>query len=219
MRRLLALLAAVGISVATVAVAAPALAQNFGNNVFCTGSSIITSLSPTTGDTITMTQISGSCQYFSVPKGVIASTTDVALTASGSTTGPTDMGTYWQWTVGGSDQITQAVVTVTASGSGQMSLNEGTGSYIGLYINIGTNSGGGGSSSGTTSNQTPPSHLQQVGIPASGDCSDVEDADLSWGTGLSGGWVKAWGEWLNGGNWVCSRTLQYSTAQSRWVTA
>jgi len=81
--------------------------------------------------------------------------------------------------------------------------------------------GGSSPSSSSTSSQTPPSHLQQVGLPASGECTDIDDSGLAWGTGLTGGWTKAWGEWLNNGlgGWACSRTLQYSTPQAAWVIA
>ena len=35
----------------------------------------------------------------------------------------------------------------------------------------------------------------------------------------SGGWGESWAQWMNGGTGgaVCTRTLVYSTAQSRWV--
>ena len=52
----------------------------------------------------------------------------------------------------------------------------------------------------------PAWHLQQVPVPASGSCADVQDAALAWGTDVTGGWSKAWGEgWADA--WVCSRVL------------
>lgn len=53
----------------------------------------------------------------------------------------------------------------------------------------------------------PADLVQQVEIPASGSCADVKDADLKWGTDLTGGWHKAWGDWAN--RFVCSRTFHY----------
>lgn len=53
----------------------------------------------------------------------------------------------------------------------------------------------------------PADLLQQVEVPASGSCADVKDSDLKWGTDLTGGWSKAWGEWAN--RFVCSRTFHY----------
>jgi hypothetical protein len=57
-------------------------------------------------------------------------------------------------------------------------------------------------------------------VRASGACADVADAGLDWGTGLSAGWSKAWGEWANDGtgDWVCQRTITYSPKLSTWVT-
>lgn len=62
-------------------------------------------------------------------------------------------------------------------------------------------------------------YLQQVSLPASGNCDAIPDAELAWGTGLSGGWVKNWGEWLNdrNGGWACSRVIAWSSATEGWV--
>lgn len=62
--------------------------------------------------------------------------------------------------------------------------------------------------------EAPTTYLQQVPLPKSGSCLDVEDADLAWGTDVTGGWSKAWGEWSN--NWVCSRFL--TDAGGTWHT-
>lgn len=57
-------------------------------------------------------------------------------------------------------------------------------------------------------------HFQGLPMPASGDCADVQDAAYAWGTGLKGGWTKAWEPWVNAsapegqrGGWACTRTL------------
>lgn len=55
----------------------------------------------------------------------------------------------------------------------------------------------------------PGDLIQQVEVPVSGSCVDVKDAHLKWGTELTGGWRKAWGEWAN--RFVCSRTFSYGT--------
>ena len=55
----------------------------------------------------------------------------------------------------------------------------------------------------------PADLVQQVEVPASGSCADVKDADLKWGTTLTGGWHKAWGEWAN--RFVCTRTFHYGS--------
>ena len=73
--------------------------------------------------------------------------------------------------------------------------------------------------SNAASGQAPPGWLQQVGVPNSGECTAINDADLNRGGVSSGGWGKSWAQWVNDGRGgaVCTRTLVYSTAQSRWV--
>ena len=65
----------------------------------------------------------------------------------------------------------------------------------------------------------PPSHVQGVGLPTSGSCDAVDDADLGWGTGLTGGWAPSWGAWLNdgAGGPACTRTLAYDLGRNRWA--
>ena len=50
---------------------------------------------------------------------------------------------------------------------------------------------------------------QGLPVPADGTCTSVADAEYAWGTGLSGGWVKAWEPWVDGGKggWACNRSL------------
>ena len=57
----------------------------------------------------------------------------------------------------------------------------------------------------------PPSSYQQIPLPASGSCADVHDTDLAYGTGLTGGWTRQWGEWADGGRGavVCGRTIAW----------
>lgn len=65
----------------------------------------------------------------------------------------------------------------------------------------------------------PPSHVQGVGLPASGSCDEIDDAGLGWGTGLTGGWALGWGAWLNdgAGGTACIRTLAYDLGRNRWA--
>ena len=56
---------------------------------------------------------------------------------------------------------------------------------------------------------------QGLPVPASGSCADIQDADYSWGTGMTGGWRKGWEPWAGSadtglGSWACIRTLVYS---------
>lgn len=61
----------------------------------------------------------------------------------------------------------------------------------------------------------PPSVMQQVGMPASGRCLDVDETGLGWGTGITGGWTPSWAYWRNGP--VCSRNLVFVRALNRWI--
>lgn len=63
--------------------------------------------------------------------------------------------------------------------------------------------------------------LQQVGLPASGTCSDVSSTSLNWGGVSPGGWGRSWAMWPNDGRGggVCSRMLVYVPALSRWAVA
>jgi hypothetical protein len=65
----------------------------------------------------------------------------------------------------------------------------------------------------------PPSLIQQFGKPASGTCNAAASTSLNWSNVASGGWSESWAQWVNNGNGgaVCTRTLVYSTAQSRWI--
>jgi hypothetical protein len=67
---------------------------------------------------------------------------------------------------------------------------------------------------GYTAGSTEIRHLQGLPMPASGDCADVQDAAYAWGTGLKGGWTKAWEPWVHAsapegqrGGWACTRSL------------
>lgn len=49
---------------------------------------------------------------------------------------------------------------------------------------------------------------QALPMPASGKCADVIDADISWGTGLRGGWQQSWQPWVSAiGGWACARAF------------
>jgi len=70
-----------------------------------------------------------------------------------------------------------------------------------------------------TGAETPVSVLQQVGVGSDGTCAATLPADLNRGGVDSGGWGRSWAQWVNGGNGgaVCTRTLVYSTSQSKWM--
>lgn len=103
-------------------------------------------------------------------------------------------------------------ITVTMSLAGTTVLSIGTGGSNFVNVNVTVSAA-----------PTPPAepataavwHLQQVPLPASGSCIDVQDSALAWGTDVTGGWTRAWGDWANA--WVCSRAL--TDAGGTWHVA
>lgn len=65
----------------------------------------------------------------------------------------------------------------------------------------------------------PADVQQQFGRSETASCDEDGRTDLNWGGVGPGGWSESWAEWMNGGagGFVCTRTLIYSTAQSKWV--
>ena len=69
---------------------------------------------------------------------------------------------------------------------------------------------------GGSSAQAPPPILQGLPLNAQGTCLPLSDAAFAYGTGLSGGWVRAWQDWMPDaagnrvGGWGCSRTLVHT---------
>jgi hypothetical protein len=65
----------------------------------------------------------------------------------------------------------------------------------------------------------PDPILQQFGKPASGTCTDTAPPHTQLPGAPSGGWGESWAQWANDGNGgaVCTRTLIYRTALSRWI--
>ena len=60
----------------------------------------------------------------------------------------------------------------------------------------------------------PAAQLQQVPMPRTGSCSDVDESRLDWGSTVTGGWSASWAEWANGA--VCTRTFTYDSASGSW---
>lgn len=62
---------------------------------------------------------------------------------------------------------------------------------------------------------------QALPMPSTGACTDVQDADYAWGTGLRGGWQRGWEPWVvnadgSRGGWACLRVLVNRGAND-WV--
>jgi hypothetical protein len=71
----------------------------------------------------------------------------------------------------------------------------------------------------TTPTSAPAPITQQFGMPANDSCDQAQPDGLDWSGVTSGGWGESWAQWMNGGlgGPVCTRTLVYSTTQSKWV--
>jgi len=200
-----------------VAVAAPAQAATFSYAVDCASGGATQSVTAATGDTITLTVSAGTCEYVSVEKDIIASSSAVSITGGGSPSA-TDRTLYWEWV--GTGAITQVDITLTITGSGQINFIAGGSPFstTGQTFNVSTG-GGGGSSSSTSSSSAPAPVIQSFGKPATGTCDEAQPEGLDWAGVASGGWGVSWAQWMNGGNGgaVCTRELVYSTAQSKWI--
>jgi hypothetical protein len=66
---------------------------------------------------------------------------------------------------------------------------------------------------------TPDPVIQQFGSPVDSSCDAAAPDALNWSGVSGGGWSRSWAQWMNDGigGAVCTRTLVYSTAASRWV--
>jgi hypothetical protein len=60
--------------------------------------------------------------------------------------------------------------------------------------------------------------IQQVGVPASGDCADVHPSVGHFPGFPYGGWSKSWAYWINSGKGgpVCTREIYYDYGLSEW---
>ena len=65
----------------------------------------------------------------------------------------------------------------------------------------------------------PADMIEQVGVPVSGNCSDVTDVTLNRAGVASGGWGKSWAVWIapTAGAPVCTRTLWFNNSTQRWA--
>lgn len=108
--------------------------------------------------------------------------------------------------------------TITVTGTGNITLGGGPCSSAQATLSW-IVSGGGGTSSDSASSSAPAPVTQQFGMPATSTCDEAQPEGLDWAGVASGGWGVSWAQWMNGGNGgaVCTRTLVYSTTQSRWV--
>lgn len=75
--------------------------------------------------------------------------------------------------------------------------------------------------SGSGDLTAPPALLHQFGKPATATCDSSAPDTINGSDVPLGGWSESWAHWVHGGRGgaVCTRTLIYSPAQSRWIMA
>lgn len=174
------------------------------------------------GDVIRITGNFSTCTDMWVSKSLVSSSSAVVVTNSGTLVGPTSGGpsnSLWLWAVTGGGSFTDIQITLgptPATVSNGVNVRRSAAGTTWAVTNTGGPSGGDRSSSSASS---PPSVIQEFGKPAAGTCDAAEPAGLNWAGVTSGSWGESWAQWMNGGNGgaVCTRTLIYSTAQSRWI--
>ena len=195
-----AVLATTALIIAGIGVASPAHAAD----VTVTGSNASAILSPSSisasnGSTFTVLN-SGSDTLEIVAVLLSGASIELAGTPCTAPTPPAPV--PCQLTSGATGTITVIAVGSIYMGSATLTLG-----------------GGGDSSSSTTSGSAPAPVVQQFGMPATGTCDEAQPEGLNWSGVTNGGWGISWAQWMNGGTGgaVCTRTLIYSTDQSKWV--
>jgi hypothetical protein len=216
-RTLMSTLAAATIVAAGLAgVASPAHAAPVNHDIAwdCTINDV--TVTANVGDTITFVMPTTYCPV------AMASGTDPADPSNQGFT--TWSGGLLNWTLGVSSPDP---VTIIGSNLAPATLTSGA-TIAWLYLSgptsiarvIFQDAGGSGNDQGSGTEAAGPVPVHQgLPMPESGSCADVKDADYAWGTGLTGGWAKAWEPWVNRaegkGSWACTRTLVNSG--NAWV--
>jgi hypothetical protein len=213
-RTLKSTLAAATIVAAGLAGAAtPAHAAELPTIVVDCGSTI--TILGAVGDTVTLdfspcAQYDGALGSLALPGSPVTGFMDVAA-ISGTPVPPGTFQPGWQIPFGSPYALFQPI-TVMILGVNVEQSALSVGAPMGYYT-VGNTSalivyGGPAPSSGIAP------VVQGLPMPASGSCADVRDADYAWGTGLTGGWTKAWELWVDPaggkGGWACTRALMHS---------
>jgi hypothetical protein len=201
-RRRSLLIAAVAITTTSLAWPTSAQAADAGDIIVSGGAASPTALAGVAGDTFEIrNQTAGSV---------------ILQNGSGQfNKGPTSCATLWS-----PCSLFAGVPGVyTVVGEGSALLYEWNGTSTGALIATIFINASGSDSSASNSGSTPPALIQQFGKPAAGTCDAVASPSLNWSGVASGGWGESWSEWMNDGKGgsVCTRTLVYSTNQSKWI--
>lgn len=203
-RLLIGATATAALALPSIVLASPASAAALSDTVACGGTTmrVPTSTPLAAGDTYTI-NFTG-CQEI-----------DVVSPSLTPTSGATRVGVTTRWTLTGSSVVFSVDSTPNP----------------GLLVIIYKLADGGNiimidqpasaSPQAETAQTGPADVIQQTGVPASGNCTNVVDAEFAYGTKVSGGWGKSWARWINAGagGAVCTRTLTYNSSLAAWVIA
>jgi len=144
--------------------------------------------------------------------GVYAEGTTVYAATNGGLSTSTDGGTTFTNKTTADGLGGNTVLGVYAVGSSIYAATNG-----GLSIST----GGGSQGEGLSLPQIPAPIIQQIGKVPMDSCEAAASRSLDWFGVASGRWSESWAQWANdgAGGAVCTRTLVYSSSQSRWVVA
>ena len=200
------------LSCASVAVASTAHAASTSATATCNTSST-TNLTLYVGDQLTITT-SGLCTRILGADGGLGGTGTLPYVNGGNTVN------YPIGTGGtpGLDNPSTVIYTGTVVGGARVEIRDSGGvgviqSWIVTVVTAPT-------PTSDSSSPAPPSPLiQQFGKPVAGTCDEAQPEGLNLAGVTNGGWGISWAQWMNGGTGgaVCTRTLVYSTDQSKWI--
>ena len=219
MRRMLAVLASIGLGFGAIALAAPAHAANTPSTLYgkCDNGTItVYSDSAGTQPVTSVTATNPNSFWVSLTIEFLApvSCTDTEYEVWD--------GSFWRDRSGAGyragDTFSQFLDPQFVPNVGYRILGDASTEAL---VTINYNDGGGGDDSGSSSasGSAPASEIQQFGLPASGNCEDGATEAMNWsGIGMDG-WGISWAQWANAGagGAVCTRTVMYDTSTAKWV--
>jgi len=226
MRRVLALLASIGLGIGTIALAAPASAATpvpIQQSVDCTSDSTESdSRTFPAGIELTLNVSGGNCTFLIFDKTLVTNEiTNVVVTGTLKAGFPDSWfnGTAWRWQWEEGD-VSQIVITTTPILSPSSFLLFPNTSEM-VTLSYGSQDPGPSPDSGSSDSggSAPTAVIQQFGLPASGNCEDGVTEEMNWsGIGMDG-WGISWAQWANdgAGGAVCTRTVMYDTSTAKWV--
>lgn len=130
---------------------------------------------------------------------------------------PSNLLNRWKYDADGSPiEVTVILSAINVNGDGLANggvigqLSPGTGTYNITWVSPG---------GGAEESSAPSVPMQGVPLPSSGSCADVDEAQLTWGATIKGGWTKSWQPWVNPtapeherGGFACIRNIRWTSS-------